>query len=239
MCSIIQSADSEPQGSSSTGLTSDVAVAQSPQVRHVQQPALPLHSTPAILGAERWPSLSSGNRRERSQSSPPWPHLRSSRGTCSHPQEEGTTSQRRPTRRARMARMAVMEDIAQKRKSRRTLQTRRATALCECSCEAGRIAPCLSRSELPDSKERPGELRAASRASEIRLTLLCDCACRSVHDFDPDATPEQKKAQAMRGARERLGPISDRFADRRHGGTGAWCAYPHGMDSAGADCITA
>ena len=58
--SMIQSADSEPQGSSSTGLTSDVAVAQSPQVRHVQQPALPLHPTPAILGTERWPSSSVG-----------------------------------------------------------------------------------------------------------------------------------------------------------------------------------
>lgn len=37
-------------------------------------------------------------------------------------------------------------------------------------------------------------------------------------------TPEQKKAQALKGVKGRLGPISRRIAERHEGGTGM-CVY--------------
>ena len=46
-------------------------------------------------------------------------------------------------------------------------------------------------------------------------TLAC-----SVHTFDPDATPEEKRAQALKGAADKLAPLSDRLREKRHGGTG-------------------
>lgn len=45
-----------------------------------------------------------------------------------------------------------------------------------------------------------------------------------VYNFDADAPPEQKKAQALKGARDKLAPLSDKLRERHEGGAGALCS---------------
>lgn len=51
--------------------------------------------------------------------------------------------------------------------------------------------------------------------------LISTSRVRSIHSFDPNATPEQKKAQALKGVVEDLGLANGKLAARHHGGTGA------------------